>query len=45
MDAHGVTCNSKDVYYHKGFTYDRLANAARCTEIDADRPRLEGEIS
>jgi hypothetical protein len=42
MGAHGITCKSKDVYYYKDFRYERLADAVRYAEIDADRPRLEG---
>ena len=42
MDAHGITCKSKDVYYYKDFRYERLADAVRYAEIDADRARLEG---
>jgi len=42
MVAHDITCRSKDVYYYKDFKYDRLADAVRYAEIDADRPRLEG---
>ena len=42
MDAHGITCKSKDVYYYKDFRYERLADAVRFVEIDADRPRPEG---
>ena len=41
-DAHGITCKSKDVYYYKNFRYDRLADAVRYAEIDAERPRLKG---
>jgi hypothetical protein len=42
MGAHGITCKSKDVYYYKDFRYERLADAVRYAEMDADRPRLEG---
>ena len=42
MDAHGITCKPKDVYYYKDFRYERLADAVHYAEIDADRPRLEG---
>jgi hypothetical protein len=42
MDDHGITCKSKDIYYYKDFRYDRLADAIRYAEIDADRPPLEG---
>jgi len=45
MDAHGITCKSKDIYYYKDFRYERLADAVRYAEIDADRPQLEGRNS
>lgn len=40
MDTHGITCKSKDVYHYKDFKYDRLADAVRYAEIDAERCRL-----
>ena len=42
MDVHGITCKPKDVYYYKEFRYERLADAVRYAEINADRPGLEG---
>jgi hypothetical protein len=43
MDAHGITCKPNNVYYYKVFRYERLADAVRYAEIEAERPRLEGE--
>lgn len=40
MDAHGITHESKSVYHYKGFRYERLTDAIRYAEIDADRRRL-----
>ena len=45
MDAHGITHKSRDSYFYKDFTYDRLADAVRYAEIDAERRRSESEIS
>ena len=45
MDAHGITSKSRDVYYYKDFKYERLADAVRYAEIEADRRRPEGETS
>ena len=45
MEAHGITCKSKEVYHYKDFKYDRLADAVRYAEIDTERERLKGEIS
>lgn len=42
MDVHGITCKPKDVYYYKGFRYERLADAVRYAEINADRPGPKG---
>ena len=42
MDAHGITCKSKDVYHYKDFRYDRLVDAVLYAEIDADRTRRDG---
>lgn len=44
MGAHGITCKSKEIYYYKNFKYDRLADAVRYAEIDAERHQPEGEI-
>jgi len=32
MDAHGVTCKSKDVCYHRDFRYERMADVVRYAE-------------
>ena len=37
MEAHGITCASKTVYFYKDFKYDRLADAVRYAETDARR--------
>jgi hypothetical protein len=44
MDAHGITCKSKDVYYYKNFKYGRLADVVHYAEIDAERHQPEGGI-
>ena len=43
MDAHGITCKSKNVYHYKDFKYDRLADAVRYAEIDGERCRLNDD--
>ena len=45
MDAHDITYESKSVYHYTGFTYERLADAVRNAEIDADRRRLYDDNS
>lgn len=40
MDAHGITYESKSVYHYKDFRYERLADAVRYAEIDAERRHL-----
>lgn len=45
MDAHGITSKSRDVYYYKDFKYERLADAVRFAEIDAERRRPQGAVS
>ena len=45
MDALGITCKSKDVYHYKEFRYDRLSDAVRYAEIDAEQLRVDGERS
>ena len=45
MDAHDITYESKSVYHCKGFRYERLADAVRYAEIDADRRRLYDDNS
>lgn len=39
MEAHGITCAPKKVYFYKDFKYDRLDDAVRYAEIDARRVR------
>jgi hypothetical protein len=39
MEAHGITCAPKNVYFYKDFKYDRLDDAVRYAEIDARRAR------
>ena len=45
MDAHGITCKSKDVFYYKDYRYERLADAVRFAEIDAERRRQKAPVS
>ena len=39
MEAHGITCATRNVYFYKDFKYDRLDDAVRYAEIDARRVR------
>jgi hypothetical protein len=39
MEAHGITCATRTVYFYKDFKYDRLDDAVRYAEIDARRVR------
>ena len=39
MDAHGITCTTRNVYFYKQYKYDRLEDAVRYAEIDARRVR------
>ena len=39
MDAHGISCATKNVYFYKEYKYDRLEDAVRYAEIDARRAR------
>jgi len=39
MDEHGITCESRKVYFYKEYKYDRLDDAVRYAEIDALRGR------
>ena len=39
MDAHGITCATRNVYSYKEYKYDRLEDAVRYSEIDARRVR------
>ena len=41
MDAHGITYQSKTIYQYKDFKYERLADAVRYAEMDAERSRAE----
>lgn len=45
MDAYGITCKSKDVFYYKDYRYERLADAVRFAEIDAERRRPKAPVS
>ena len=42
MEAHGITCAPKNVYFYKDFKYDRLDDAVRYAEIDASRIQKTG---
>lgn len=35
MRAYAITCAPRNVYFYKGFKYDRLDDAVRYAEIDA----------
>ena len=37
MEAQGITCETRNVYFYKDFKYDRLDDAVRYAEIDASR--------
>lgn len=37
MEAHGITCGTRNVYFYKDFKYDRLEDAVRYAETDARR--------
>jgi hypothetical protein len=39
LEAHGITCATRNVYFYKDFKYDRLDDAVRYAEIDARRVR------
>lgn len=39
MEAHGITCVTRQTYLYKDFKYDRLDDAIRYAEIDAERAR------
>ena len=41
MEAHGITCATRNVYFYKDFKYDRLDDAVRYAETDA---RLDRKI-
>ncbi|MDH4072619.1 MAG: hypothetical protein OEV41_05885 [Gammaproteobacteria bacterium] len=40
MEAHDITCASRNVYFYKEFQYDRLEDAVRFAELDAERHRV-----
>jgi hypothetical protein len=42
MEAHGITCEIRNVYFYKDFKYDRLDDAVRYAEIDASRIQKTG---
>ena len=43
MDALGITCVPRNVYFYKNFKYDRLDDAVRYAEIDTGRtPESDG---
>lgn len=42
MDAHDIACESKSVYYYKGFQYERLTDAIRYAENEANRLNDDG---
>jgi hypothetical protein len=42
MEAHGIICAPKNVYFYKDFKYDRLDDAVRYAEIDASRIQKTG---
>jgi hypothetical protein len=37
MEAHGITCATRKVYFYKDFKYDRLEDAVCYAEIDGSR--------
>ena len=39
MEAHGITCATKNVYFYKEYKYDRLDDAVRFAKIDTGRVR------
>ena len=42
MEAHGITCATRKVYFYKDFKYDRLDDAVRYAEVDAGRIQNTG---
>jgi len=42
MEAHGITCATRSVYFYRDFKYDRLDDAVRYAEIDASRIQKTG---
>ena len=45
MEAHGITCATRKVYFYKDFKYDRLDDALRYAEADARRIQKTGDNS
>ena len=45
MEAHGITCATRKVYFYKDFRYDSLDNAVRYAELDARRLQKTGSNS
>ena len=39
MDEHGITCESRNVFFYKEYKYDRLDDAVRFAKIDTGRVR------
>lgn len=39
MQVHGITFVHRNVFFYKDFKYDRLDDAVRYAEIDAERNR------
>jgi hypothetical protein len=39
MEAHGITCAPRMLYYYKEFRYERLDDALRYAKLDAERER------
>lgn len=37
MKTHGITCAPRNVFHYKDFKYDRLEDAVRYAELDANR--------
>jgi hypothetical protein len=45
MEAHGITCATKNVYFYKEYKYDRLDDAVRFAEIDTRRAqKADGDL-
>ena len=42
MEAHGITCATRKVYFYTVFKYDRLDDAVGSAEIDASRIQKTG---
>jgi hypothetical protein len=42
MEAHGITCATRKVYFYKEFKYERLDDAVRYAEIDGSRIQKTG---